>query len=227
MHDDTGVVVVSGEILTRFALSGLLESEPGFRVSGLPHGKAIDLVRFCRERKTSVVVLDVGDELGSAVSLISELSRNWSGISVVAVVQPGSTEAPAKMFGAGSNCVIARDATPEEFVVAVHEAAAGHVYASRTVMRIVRDLIHHNDGARGALLVEQHGLLSEREQAVVAQLVQGKTNLEIARAMHVSEATVKAHLSRVMAKWNARDRVQVVILALAVKAVNADALIFN
>lgn len=56
-------------------------------------------------------------------------------------------------------------------------------------------------------------VLSEREAEVLQQLGQGKSNLEIAYALHLAPGTVKIHLSSIMAKWGVRDRVQVVLLA--------------
>src|SRR5690606_32681168 len=55
--------------------------------------------------------------------------------------------------------------------------------------------------------------LTEREREVVESLSQGMSNAEIAQALIVSEGTVKAHLGRIMAKWQVRDRVQILVTA--------------
>ncbi|MBT2484265.1 MULTISPECIES: response regulator transcription factor [unclassified Microbacterium] len=55
--------------------------------------------------------------------------------------------------------------------------------------------------------------LSERETEVLQQLGRGKSNAEIAHALHLAPGTVKIHLGSIMAKWDVRDRVQVVLLA--------------
>jgi len=62
---------------------------------------------------------------------------------------------------------------------------------------------------RDALL----GKLTDREQAVFAQLAAGRSNREIAGQLHLSQGTVKVHVGRILAKLNLRDRVQAVVLA--------------
>lgn len=55
--------------------------------------------------------------------------------------------------------------------------------------------------------------LTHRETTVLEQLGRGKSNVEIAEALHLSESTVKTHLASILTKWEARDRLQVVVLA--------------
>jgi DNA-binding NarL/FixJ family response regulator len=55
--------------------------------------------------------------------------------------------------------------------------------------------------------------LSDRESEVLAELALGRSNIEIAAALHLSPGTIKGYLSSIMAKWDARDRVQVLVLA--------------
>ena len=64
--------------------------------------------------------------------------------------------------------------------------------------------------------------LTWRERQVLAELAEGKTNAEIGASLHLSPGTVKGYLSAIMAKWEARDRMQVLILAVRSALVRLD-----
>ncbi|OMH32263.1 response regulator transcription factor [Tersicoccus sp. Bi-70] len=205
------------------ALSGLLAHQDDIDAAEVHLADGLDLATACRSRAAPLVLLDArADALASALDVV-DLLRGSPDVQVIAVVTVRCADATARMFAAGARGVVGADATAEELVAAVREVSAGHVYASRTIMRLTLEMVSQylSSGSRSPL--RQHETLSEREHAVVTQLMKGSTNTEIAQSLHIAEATVKAHLSRVMSKWNARDRVQVVIRAIGAGVVEHDA----
>jgi DNA-binding NarL/FixJ family response regulator len=110
---------------------------------------------------------------------------------------------------------------------AMHNGAAGVLYKDVDPDALVRAIRTVHDGhlllapeAAGSLLHSPgwsaRGLdaLTGREREVLAELAQGRSNREIARALHVSEKTVKAHVSSVLAKLGVQDRTQAALLAV-------------
>jgi DNA-binding NarL/FixJ family response regulator len=116
---------------------------------------------------------------------------------------------------AGASGFLLKDARPAELAAAAHAVAHGDSViapsATRRLLETFTPLLPtpEQDGARAATLAA----LTDREQDVLRQVAQARTNREIADDLHVSEATVKVHVGRILAKLGLRDRVQIVAFA--------------
>jgi DNA-binding NarL/FixJ family response regulator len=113
---------------------------------------------------------------------------------------------------AGASGFLLKDATREQLTGAVRAVAAGEtLLAPAITRRLIEDFC---DGpAPGVPVAGKAGGLSERELGVVRLVAQGLSNAEIAARLYLSEATVKSHITRILAKLDLRDRVQVTIYA--------------
>lgn len=194
------------------ALAHLLTSESGFSVTEVRVSGVDGLERACREAAATVVILDIASTSTDTREVIEALREVQTVHGLVAVVGSESPGMVVQMFRAGARGVVTRDAAPAELVAAAREVAAGHVFASRTAMILAFEQLRF---APSTSEVRAGADLSDREREVVTLLTKGMTNNEIARVLHVSEGTAKAHLSRVMMRWGVRDRVQLVVRALA------------
>ena len=113
---------------------------------------------------------------------------------------------------AGAAGFLLKDASADHLVGAVERAAAGEVpMAPQVTARLVDRFLEREPQAGPA--PPQVGALSPREREVLALVAQGLTNPEIAERLVVSLATVKTHVRSILAKLDARDRVQAVLLA--------------
>ncbi|HXZ76324.1 MAG TPA: response regulator transcription factor [Streptosporangiaceae bacterium] len=119
------------------------------------------------------------------------------------------------VFGAlraGASGFLLKDTPPADIVSAVRLAAAGDAMLSPSVTRTLID--HYSADttqARRAAAEKSLKLLTEREREVAAAVGHGRSNADIAAHLYMSEATVKAHVSRILTKLNAANRVQVAI----------------
>jgi DNA-binding NarL/FixJ family response regulator len=119
-------------------------------------------------------------------------------------------------IGAGASGFLLKDAPPEEMLSAVRTVHAGDsVIAASSTRRLLQHVAPMLRGAAPAAAVADRQLaeLTPREREVLVQMALGATNTEIATRFVVSEATVKTHVGRVLAKTGSRDRVQAVVLA--------------
>ena len=123
---------------------------------------------------------------------------------------------------AGASGFLLKNSEPEVIIQAVHAAAGGQALLSPEVtLRIIQRgtgtaVQPESPTPAPAVAPEDQRVLGEltnRERDVLAKLASGSSNAEIAAALHVSEATVKTHLSNVLAKAGLRDRVQAVVFA--------------
>lgn len=115
-------------------------------------------------------------------------------------------------IGAGASGFLLKDIEPEELRQAVHTIADGHALLSPSVTtRVLSSL--RSQATNRPVELERLALLTEREREVVALIGRGMNNTEIGRELHMAPATAKTHVSRALYKLQARDRVQLAVIA--------------
>jgi len=112
---------------------------------------------------------------------------------------------------AGASGFLLKNADPDDLVDAVRSVAAGHALLAPEVTR--RVIARFASAPGGGYRPDRLTGLTDREREVLEQVARGLSNAEIAGRLHLGEATVKTHVSRVLAKLGLRDRVQAVVFA--------------
>jgi DNA-binding NarL/FixJ family response regulator len=121
---------------------------------------------------------------------------------------------------AGASGFLLKNAPPDELVAAIRTVAAGDaVVAPRVTRRLLDTFAQRMPTTTQAARDQRLAQLTDRERDVLQALALGRSNQEIAAALVLSEATVKSHISRILAKLDLRDRVQAVIFAYETKLV--------
>ena len=214
---DAPIVVVSGNGLMASGLSTILSAEFGRSVEQL--GSIEAATALCRRRgdrsaDPPVIVFDLTRTGGPDDGVLAALAAATPVARVIVIAPAEPFGRIRELFEAGVQGVVGSDADPNELVHAIVEAAGGNVIASR---RVLRDLVDHVVRCPSRSVAADRGdleSLAPREREIVRLLMRGMTNREIATSLHLSEATVKSHLGRVMTRWQVRDRLQVVLRAL-------------
>jgi DNA-binding NarL/FixJ family response regulator len=115
---------------------------------------------------------------------------------------------------AGASGLLLKDTPPADIIRAVRLVAAGEAMLSPAVTRtLIEQFGADTSEPRRTAAREALRALTDREREVATEVAQGRSNAEIAARLYMSEATVKAHVSRVLAKLGAANRVQVAIMA--------------
>jgi DNA-binding NarL/FixJ family response regulator len=121
-------------------------------------------------------------------------------------------------LSAGASGFLLKDVTPEHLVAAVRLVRCGDALLAPSITRrLVERFAPRSAGAGGADLA----VLTPRELEVLGLVARGLSNAELAAALTLSEATVKTHVARILAKLRLRDRVQAVVLAYETGLVSA------
>ena len=196
------VVLVDDQAVIRAGFRILLEENEDITVVGEASGGR-EAVRVVRATQPDVVCMDLrmteGDGLTATRQIVSEREGGTPSVLVVTT------------FDMDADGFILKDCEPEELVDAVRRLASGYGLVDQSVTRRVIAEFARRQGRvenREAL-----GVLTEREREVIQLLAGGMSNAEIAAALVVETSTVKSHLTRILPKIGARDRVQAVVWA--------------
>jgi DNA-binding NarL/FixJ family response regulator len=124
---------------------------------------------------------------------------------------------------AGASGFLLKDAPPDQLLAGIRAVASGDAVVAPTVTRRLLDAYAHQfpDAHAPTSRDARLDVLTEREREVLLAVANGLSNAEIAERLVVSEATVKTHVGRILAKLDLRDRVQAVILAYETGLVRA------
>ena len=203
------VLIVDDHPVVRQGLRALLEVQDGIEVAGEAGDGATALALATEkraERTPNVILLDLKLPGMDGIAVLNELQARRNPARVLVLTSVTDHAAAAAVMRAGAAGVLYKDVDPDALVRAIRAVHDGHLLLAPE--------------AAGTLLRPAHtparGLdaLTGREREVLAELAQGRSNREIARALHVSEKTVKAHVSSVLAKLGVQDRTQAALLAV-------------
>jgi DNA-binding NarL/FixJ family response regulator len=113
---------------------------------------------------------------------------------------------------AGASGFLLKDAPPADLLAAIRVVAAGDaLLAPRITRRLIREFAQRPEPARRQ--PTELSSITGREREVLVLVARGLSNAEIADQLHISMATAKTHVARLLAKLQARDRIQLVIIA--------------
>ncbi|MGW0252538.1 response regulator [Nocardia goodfellowii] len=205
------VVLADDQALVRGAFAMLVASAPDMQVVG-EAGTGRAAVESARSERADVVVMDIRmpDLDGIAATALIAADENLAGVRVLVLTTYDTDDNVLAALRAGASGFLIKDTKPAALLDAIRIVAAGEALlspgATATVIARVRSV--PDPAPRPSL-----GALTERELDVLVLIAKGLTNAEIAETLVVSPLTVKTHVSRILAKALARDRVQLVIAA--------------
>ncbi|TFC50148.1 response regulator transcription factor [Cryobacterium sp. TMT2-10] len=206
------VVIADDQQLIRAGFRALLESEPDLEVVA-EAATGPEAVEQVTRHRPDVVLMDIRMPGGDGLWATERITENpaLAATHIVIVTTFELDEYVAQAIRAGASGFLVKDTEPTELIRAVRVAAAGDALLSpgvtrRLLERLGPDLRDPHDET---LLAR----LTGREREVLGLVGRGLTNTEIGPRLFLSPLTAKTHVSRIMSKLAARDRVQLVIIA--------------
>jgi DNA-binding NarL/FixJ family response regulator len=209
----TRVLIIDDEALVRSGLRMILESAEDISVVGeaADGADAVEAVKRCRP---DIVLMDIRMPRLDGLAATVAIGAMDVPPPVVILTTFDLDDYVFRALEAGAAGFLLKDTPPLELVQAVRVVARGESMLSPSVTR--RLIAHFASGARSSKRQEAHdrlGVLSPREHEVLVEVGRGSSNAEIGATLFMSEATVKAHVSRLLVKLEATNRVQLAILA--------------
>lgn len=212
MSDPIRLVLADDQHLIRAGFSSLLGAEADIEVVG-EAATGRDAVAIVTRERPDVVLMDIrmpdGDGLWATEQIVANPAL--AGTRVVVVTTFELDEYVAQAIRAGASGFLVKDTEPVELIRAVRVVAGGEALLSPSVTKRLLERVA--TGLRDAPDARRLEPLTEREREVLTLVGQGLTNDEIGARLYLSPLTAKTHVSRIMAKLLARDRVQLVVIA--------------
>ncbi|ALD64823.1 LuxR family transcriptional regulator [Arthrobacter sp. LS16] len=206
------VVICDDQPLIVSSLKLILETDPQISVVGTAENGEQG-VALVTELNPRVVLMDIQMPQLDGIAATSRISRDTD-TKVVVLTTFNRDDYLFDALDAGASGFLLKNTDPETLITAVHQVAAGHGLLSPEVtLKLIRRRYAPAEAAPDADGQDLLSALTERELQVLTELAKGKNNQEIAAVLSLSEATVKTHLSNLLAKLHLRDRVQGVLFA--------------
>lgn len=208
----TSVALVDDQELVRTGLRQLLERDPAIEVVG-EAGDGYSGVRLVQRTRPHVVLMDIRmpgkDGLGATREIVDDAGLKAT--KVVVLTTFDEDEHVQEAIRAGAAGYLLKDISGEDLRSAVHLVAGGEALLSPSITRqVMQQLAAAHQGSVDTTLLQD---LTEREREILHHIGLGESNDEIAQNLHISPATARTYVSRLLAKLETRDRAQLVIIA--------------
>ena len=205
------VLIADDQDLIREGLRMLLEAEPDLAVAGEAADGGQALAQ-ARRLDPDVILMDVRMPGMNGIEATTRLVQAGARARILMLTTFNLDEYVYHALKAGASGFLLKDASRERLTGAVRTVAAGEtLLAPAITRRLIEDFC--GGPAPGRPAADAAGRLTERELGVVRLVAQGLSNAEIAGRLYLSEATVKSHIARILAKLGLRDRVQIAVHA--------------
>jgi DNA-binding NarL/FixJ family response regulator len=208
------VLLADDQSLVRAGFRLLLESDDEVEVVGEATNGS-EALELCEQTHPHVVLMDIRmpvmDGLEATRRIVAQPAL--SAVRVLILTTFDHDEYVYEALRVGASGFVVKDIDPVDLLRAIKVVALGDALLSPAVTRTLIEAFVRQAPVPARQGDEQLAVLTDREREVMALVAAGLNNDEIARALYVSPATAKTHVTRAMTKLNARDRAQLVVLA--------------
>ena len=204
------VVIADDQALVRTGFRLILDLESDIEVVG-EAADGEECIRCVARERPDVVLMDVRMPVLDGIEATRRLSQSGSAARVLVLTTFDLDEVVFEALRAGAAGFLLKDAPREQLVSAIRQVVDGDALLAPSVTRRLIERFVRAEARAGA--GTPFDSLSAREREVLARIVRGRSNAEIAAELFLGEATVKTHIARMLAKLGARDRIQAIVMA--------------
>jgi DNA-binding NarL/FixJ family response regulator len=214
------VAVADDQALVRVGFCGIIAATPGLRVVG-EAANGEEAVAVARAAKPDVVLMDVRMPVLDGIEATRQITAapEAAGVRVIILTTFDLDEYVFAALRAGASGFLLKDTLPDDLVMAIRVVAAGEALLAPSITRrLIIEFARTPAPAAAAPAAPPRAghvasILTERECEVLRLVATGMSNAEIADRLFISPATAKTHVAHLLTKLDARDRVQLVIIA--------------
>lgn len=203
------VIVVDDQLLLREGIAALLERDPRLSVVGRG-GNGQDAIDLVGATQPHIVLLDIRMPVVDGIQAIREIKAQWPHVRVIILTSFVHDGYVVEGLMAGADGYLLKDASPDSLISGVITVAAGQQVMEPSVAHHVIELLNKQSSERSRI----YDGLTQRELQIVSMIARGLVAKEIGHALHISEKTVRNHISNVYCKLGIFDRSQAVLYAI-------------
>jgi DNA-binding NarL/FixJ family response regulator len=219
-----GVVIADDQALVRGGFRVLVDTADGMEVLGEASDGA-EAVALARKHHPDVVLMDVRMPVQDGIEATRQIKQDngTAEVKVLILTTFDLDEYVYSALRAGASGFLLKDTTPEKLLDAIRVVASDEALLAPTVTRRLIEAFTARLGEPAFVAPAALDTLTDREREVLREVARGLSNTEIAGRLHMSPATAKTHVSRLLMKLTARDRAQLVVIAYETGLVRAPA----
>jgi len=204
------VALVDDQVLVRSGFRMMIEAESDIIVVG-EAGDGLEALTLLHDVPVDVVLMDVRMPGIDGIEATRRIVSAGYPTKIIILTTFDLDDYVYEALRAGASGFLLKDARATELVDAIRAVNSGDaIMAPSTTKRLLSNLVPGPDKTHPD---PRRSLLTDRETDVLIQIAQGSNNTEIAQNLHLAEGTVKTHISRLLFKLQARDRVGLVLAA--------------
>lgn len=209
------LVIVDDQALIRQGMSSLLEAKPDLCVVGEAENgqEALTLIASLMgtPNQPDLVLLDIRMPVMDGVAVTQHIGQHWAEVNVLILSTFDDDEYVAQAMKYGAKGYLLKDTPSEELAEAIRSICKGYTYLGPGLFE--KAMAVSSDTPVTTAAPPEFFALSPREKEVLKLIATGANNREIAKTLHISERTVKNHVSSILSQLQLRDRTQVALLA--------------
>ena len=199
------VLLVDDHMVVRSGLSTVLSIHDDLKLVG-EAGDGEEAIKLCERLQPDVVLMDLLMPKMDGVTAIKAIKTRWPQIQIIALTSFKEKEYVEGALKAGANGYLLKDVSAEELVNSVRRAAAVQPSLSPEAAQVLIKNVNEP--------VDKQPDMTGREKEILALMVEGLSNNEIAERLIVSQSTVKFHVSNILSKLGVTGRTEAVALAV-------------
>jgi len=205
------VLLVDDHNVVRSGLATFLRAYEDLKLVGEAKN-GVEAIRFCHQMKPDVILMDLKMPAMDGVAATRAIAEDYPDIKIIAMTSFDEADLVHDVLAAGAIGYLLKNITADELAKAIRDAVSGKSTLSPEAARVL---------IQATRPVKQPACdLTEREMEVLQLVVQGKSNQQIADAMVITIATVKAHISNILGKLQVSSRSEAIAFAIKNKIVS-------
>lgn len=205
------VMIVDDHNVVRSGLATFLRAYDDLELVGEANNGR-EALNLCRQKKPDVILMDLMMPEMDGIAATRAILKEYPNTKIIAMTSFEEGELVQGVLAAGAISYLLKNVSSQELVAAIRGATLGKSTLSPEAAKV---LIHATRAVK-----QPGGDLTEREREVLNLIVQGQSNQQIAEALAISLATVKAHTSNILAKLQVSSRAEAIAFAIKNKLVS-------
>ncbi|MDO4720644.1 MAG: response regulator transcription factor [Peptostreptococcaceae bacterium] len=211
MKNKIRMAIVDDHSLMREGLAKILQMESGFEVVKKASDGMEIVSELEGEKEIDVLLLDINLPQLSGIEVLKKIRKSGTDIKVIMLTIHDDREYLLESLNAGANGYVLKDAQSDDLIRAIETVYSGGSYVHPS---LAGELFHEMNRQRVRKETGVGNALTKRESEVLCLIAKGQSNKGISDKLHISEKTVKNHVSSILRKLHLQDRTQAAIYAI-------------